>query len=242
MLVAPLMSPILAIGNGIVLGNFMLMRRGLKAVLNGICVVIAVAAAFVIFLPVHDPGSEILARTEPNVFDLLVALAAGAAAAYGVSRKSVAAALPGVAIAVALVPPLCVVGYGLGTARFLVTGGALLLFATNFAAIIMAGAAVFYLLGFRPSKTIRGAITRKALAFAIVGLVALTIPLGFATRSTIGKRRIDALITEQFELNSEIHDARLRDISIVQRSGEYRVHLTIHALTEPATHNGGTSA
>lgn len=234
MLVAPLMNPILAIGNGLVLGNFMLMRRGLKAVLNGVCIVIAVAAAFVIFLPVHEPGSEILARTEPNVFDLLVALAAGAAAAYGVSRKSVAAALPGVAIAVALVPPLCVVGYGFGTARFLVAGGALLLFATNFAAIIMAGAAVFYFLGFRPSKTTRGAITRKALVLAIVGLVVLTIPLGFATRSTMGKRRLDSLVTEWFERSSALHDARLRDIAIVHRGDEYAIHLTIHALAKPA--------
>ena len=234
MLVAPLMNPILAIGNGLVLGNFLLMRRGLKAVLNGICIVIAVAAAFVIFLPVQEPGSEILARTEPNVFDLLVALAAGAAAAYGVSRKSVAAALPGVAIAVALVPPLCVVGYGFGTARFLVAGGALLLFATNFAAIIMAGAAVFYFLGFRPSKTTRGAITRKALALAIAGLVVLTIPLGFATRSTMGKRRLDALVTAWFEQSSALHDARLRDITIVHRGDEYSIHLTIHALAKPA--------
>jgi uncharacterized hydrophobic protein (TIGR00271 family) len=234
MLVAPLMNPILAIGNGLVLGNFLLMRRGLKAVLNGVCIVIAVAAAFVIFLPVHEPGSEILARTEPNVFDLLVALAAGAAAAYGVSRKSVAAALPGVAIAVALVPPLCVVGYGFGTARFLVAGGALLLFATNFAAIIMAGAAVFYFLGFRPSKAVRGAITKKALILAIVGLVALTIPLGFATRSTVGKRRLDSLVTKWFEQSSAMHDARLRDIAIAYRGDEYTIHLTIHALAQPA--------
>ncbi len=230
MLVAPLMNPILAVGNGIVLGNFLLIRRGLNSALNGVCLVIMVGTVIVILLPLQEADSEILSRTQPNAFDLMVALAAGAVAAYGVSRKSVAAALPGVAIAVALVPPLCVVGYGLGAARFLVAGGALLLFLTNFAAIIMAGAAVFYVLGFRPSKTIHGALSRRAFTYTICGLLLLSIPLGFATLNAIEKRRIDELISERFELIAASGDARLRDVSISRGHDEYRIHMTVHAL------------
>ena len=232
MLVAPLMNPILAIGNGIVLGNFLLMQRGLNAALNGIATVIAVATSFVIFLPEQQPGSEILARSEPNMFDLLVALAAGMTAAYGISRKSVSAALPGVAIAVALVPPLCVVGYGLGVARFNIAGGALLLFATNFAAIIMAGAGVFYLMGFRPSRSTSHAVVRRALTFAIIGLLIIIIPLGFSTRNSLGERQIQALITERFEQNSDGGHDRLRDIKVIHRDDHYRVSLTIYSIED----------
>lgn len=110
MLVAPLMSPMMAVAHGIVTGNLIMIRRGLISTFKGIGVAIAVAAVITLFTSHYQPTAEILARSEPSILDLLVALAAGAAGAYALSRKSIAAALPGVAISAALVPPLCVVG------------------------------------------------------------------------------------------------------------------------------------
>ena len=101
MLVAPLMSPILAIGMGLAVGESVTVRLGFELTLKGMVTAVVVGAVIVIISPLDAPTNEILARTSPNVLDLMVALASGAAAGYAVSRKEVAAALPGVAIAAA---------------------------------------------------------------------------------------------------------------------------------------------
>lgn len=213
MLVAPLMSPILCLAHGIVQGNMLLLRRGASTTVKGVAVAIGVATIFSLLLPVHKAPAEVLARAHPNLLDLLVALAAGSIAAYGASRKSIASALPGVAIAVALVPPLCVVGYGLGTSRFLVAGGALLLFATNLAAITLAGATTFLMLGFRPTLARRGDQARKSVVLATVALMVLVIPLGLQTRSSLEYRRVEARV--EAELARASSDGHVRFVDVV---------------------------
>ena len=192
MLVAPLMSPILAMAHGIVQGNARMLRRAGISTFKGAIVAIAVATVITMLVPALRPTSEIMARVEPNLLDLLVALAAGAAAAYAVSRSSVAAALPGVAISVALVPPLCVVGYGVGSSDFEIAGGSLLLFLTNLAGIVLVGALVFLLLGFRPTRAERGAEAKRGLLIATLGVILLVVPLGFRTIRALEKERVEA--------------------------------------------------
>ena len=100
-----------------------------------------------------------LLRTQPSPFDLVIALAGGAAATYALARPRLSAALPGVAIATALMPPLCVVGIGISLQRSDVYMGALLLFLTNLVAISFASILVFAFLGFRPSHILTSAGT-----------------------------------------------------------------------------------
>jgi uncharacterized hydrophobic protein (TIGR00271 family) len=189
MLIAPLMSPILSTAHGIVMGNGRMTRSAGNSTLNGVIMAISVAFFLSLFLfalgaPL-DPTEEILSRTSPNVLDLLVALLSGAAAAYAVSRSQLAAALPGVAIAAALVPPLCVVGYGLGTGQFEIAIGSSLLFITNLAAIVAAAATIFLLLGFRPPLRLeRGEQARQGLNLALVLLLAVAIILAIITLVT----------------------------------------------------------
>lgn len=194
MLVAPLMSPILAMAHGIVRGDAREIRQAANSTLNGVILAITLPAFLSLLLLGLGQGlnleatPEILARTQPALLDLLVAFISGLAAAYAISRAEVAAALPGVAIAAALVPPLAVVGYGLGTAQFLVMSGALLLFLTNLAAIVLAGTTMFLLLGMRPPLRVeRGERTREALRWAMLGIVVVSIPLLISTVS--GYRR-----------------------------------------------------
>jgi uncharacterized hydrophobic protein (TIGR00271 family) len=191
MLVAPLMSPILAMALGIVQGNARMLRRAGISTFKGAILAIAVATVITGLVPALRPTSEIMARVEPNLLDLLVALAAGAAAAYATSRSSVAAALPGVAISVALVPPLCVVGYGVGSSDFEIAGGSLLLFLTNLAGIVLVGALVFLLLGFRPTRAERGAEAKRGLLIATLGVILLVLPLGFRTIRALEKERVE---------------------------------------------------
>ena len=154
MIVAPLMTPIMATTLAIVLGNGPRVTRSVLIVGLSIAYVVGLAAALSVLIPslVIDFGTnpEILGRVSPNMIALYAALASGAAGAFAVSRADVGDTLPGVAIAISLVPPLCVVGIALSHLQWLDAFGALILFLTNFFAIVLAGGAVFWLSGVRP--------------------------------------------------------------------------------------------
>ena len=232
MLVAPLMSPILATGHGIVMGSLLLVRRGGISTFKGVSVAIGWGTLVGVLLPHAPPTHEILARTEPNLLDLAVAIAAGAAAAYGVSRKSVAAALPGVAISVALVPPLCVVGWGIGQSRFDISGGALVLFLTNLGAIVLVGALVFLLMGFRPARAERGATVRQAFMIAGLAIVGLSIPLGLSTVRSLRVGRIEYQIERLLVRAGDDTRADVRDVTVRREGDEVVVDAVVHYYGE----------
>jgi uncharacterized hydrophobic protein (TIGR00271 family) len=177
MLISPLMGPIMAMGLALASGDLYL---GIKAALNLLCS-IAAAVAFsgllVWLLPLNSVTNEILARTNPNLLDLGVALVSGLAGSVAVSRSggdagNGATALPGVAIAVALMPPLCTVGFGLGSGRNEeIMRGAGLLFLTNLVAIVASAFTVFLLIGMDAS-----ALDREAEASRSFDRVAQTRP------------------------------------------------------------------
>ena len=156
MIVAPLMNPILSMSFAIVTGNWRVYKRSLVTVFLGAFCAILVAYLIAIFLPIDTVGSEIVARTSPSLIDLGIAIAAGAAGSFSLTRKSIASSIAGVAIAVALVPPLCVAGIGLGIGSELsanigqvkitnlsVAEGAFLLFLANLAGITFTACLVF---------------------------------------------------------------------------------------------------
>jgi uncharacterized hydrophobic protein (TIGR00271 family) len=158
MLISPLMGPIMATGLALAIGDLYL---GIKAVLNllaSVTVSIGFSAFLVWLLPFHSATAEIVARTNPNLLDLGIALLSGLAGSVVVCRGSGdgATALPGVAIAVALMPPLCTMGFGLGSGMNLdIMGGAGLLFVTNLVAIVAAAFLVFFLVGMSTSEVQR---------------------------------------------------------------------------------------
>jgi uncharacterized hydrophobic protein (TIGR00271 family) len=147
MLVAPLMAAIFGLSLGVVRGDLRLLRRAVTATLQGALLAVGVAFILSLIAPETALPREVMSRTQPNLLDLGVALASGAAGAYALCRKDVSASLPGVAIAAALVPPLAAVGVGLARWDGNIAGGALLLFVTNLVAIIAAGGLVFLWLG-----------------------------------------------------------------------------------------------
>ena len=190
MIIAPLMNPISALAYALVILSPRLLERAIFTLLTGIILVIVIAYLTTELLGLVTVGSEILGRTTPNSLDLGVALAAGTAAAFANTRPSIANTLPGVAIAVALVPPLSVVGIGmclgeLGTqvaasqgVETSIAAGSFLLFSTNLAGIVFSGSSVFLLQGYGSLK--------KATFGIIVSLLGLSIllhPLGFSLRN-----------------------------------------------------------
>ncbi|GIW14048.1 MAG: hypothetical protein KatS3mg062_1571 [Tepidiforma sp.] len=183
MLVAPLLGPIMALGLALLGGARKEPLPPLWALAEG--VVAAIVLSYVIaellraspFAVLETLPGEVQARTRPNPLDLGIALAGGAIGAYGLVRMRAADALPGVAIATALMPPLCTVGIGLSLGDRGVWGGAMLLFATNLSAILTAAAVVFLLSGVRHKtpthpgpRLVLGAIPVVVLGVALAGL------------------------------------------------------------------------
>jgi uncharacterized hydrophobic protein (TIGR00271 family) len=149
MLVSPLMGPILAAGLSLAASDLYLGVKSLIGVVLSIIGAIAFSATIVWLLPFHVPTSEILARTQPNVLDLGVAILSGLAGSIVICRGGEGGgvtAMPGVAIAVALMPPLCTVGFGIGAGfDWQIIAGAGLLFLTNLVAITASAFVVFYI-------------------------------------------------------------------------------------------------
>jgi len=183
MLIAPLMSAVVGVGLGVVLGGAELLRKALLATSQAMLLAIGVGALIGLLQSDAAPTHEILSRVRPGLLDLGVALVSGAAGAYAICRKDVSASLAGVAIAAALVPPLAVVGIGISLGRWDITFGALLLFLTNFIAIASAAGLLFLLLGFAPpsGQRARWAILRRGVLGELVMLAIIAIILTLLT-------------------------------------------------------------
>lgn len=190
MIVAPLMTPIMATTLAIVLGNAPRLGRSVGIVGLSVTYVIGLAFLLSMLIPALTIGfgtnPEILGRVSPNMIALYAALGSGAAGAFALSREEIGDALPGVAIAISLVPPLCVVGLCLSHARWLDGLGALVLFLTNFFAIVLAGGAVFWISGIHISGIHAGRVGQsqdqlrgRAVAVALAGTIIVSAILGF---------------------------------------------------------------
>ncbi len=222
MLVAPLMSPIAGTGLAMVQGDVRFLRLSVGAVLRG-SIIALVMGLLAGLIPIQDPiTEEVLARTSPTLLDLGVALLSGMAVAYALTRSSATAALPGVAIAAALVPPLASAGItlanGYGQAGF----GALLLYLTNFIAISVASAFVFLVLGFRPMPTQKARQTARARSAqaAAVLLVVITVVLAFTTFQLAQESSAEVRIREVAETGVEqVTGAELDEIEIDRLEG-----------------------
>ncbi len=187
MIIAPLMKPIMATAAALVTGRFDRAIRSGLIVTAGVAGVIGVSWILTVLnitaVISFEANSQITGRVSPRLIDLYAALASGAAGAFAMSREDIADSLPGVAISISLVPPLCVVGVGLSEGELGAAMGALLLFVTNFLSILLAGGGVLALLGLgaAATKELKGSARRKAFTWIAIGVVIITIPLTVTT-------------------------------------------------------------
>ena len=184
MIVAPLMTPILGVAVGLVLADRHPLLRSMALVLLGACLVIAVAFLISMIVPHADDylaNSQVSSRINPRLIDLLAALATGTVGAFALVRSDISDTLPGVAIAISLVPPLAVVGLLLQVQRYDDAAHAFLLFATNVAAIIATGTLVLILYGVRDAAQAAGypvgRLTGASLVTVVLMLVIVIVPL-----------------------------------------------------------------
>jgi uncharacterized hydrophobic protein (TIGR00271 family) len=195
MIVSPLMTPIMASSAALTMGAGERATRSLTLVALAVAGVIALAALLSIPIPAaaigFDTNSEITSRVSPGLAALLVALASGAAGAFATMRADISNSLPGVAIAISLVPPLCVTGMSLAKRQWTDASGSLLLFTTNFVAILLAGGLVFTLGGLA-RIAISDTRTRRRAFLVVIGSTLLLAVLLTATTVTVVKAAIDS--------------------------------------------------
>lgn len=207
MLIAPLMGPILGGALAVSTNSNPLLKMSAKAEALGAITAVILAALLTLLLPRAELTSEVMARTAPTILDLVVALASGAAGTYAMCVKPQGATLPGVAIATALMPPLCVVGIGLAKQNFSVASGAFLLFLANIIAINVAAIAMFELAGFsRDSyhddvyKTGDNKMKKyRRVAYPVILLIVISIPLTFIMYKTYSHANIEQTIKSSLD-------------------------------------------
>lgn len=206
MILAPLMAPIISLAMAFARQDASLLQSSGKTLLTGLLVATGVAMCLSWLLPLSVQTPEIAARLRPTLLDLGIAFISGIAGAYSYARTEAAKSLAGVAIAVALVPPLAVTGIGLGWSSFSMAFDAFLLFVTNLAGIVLAASATFLMLGYAPF-----ARARKGLLIALFAVTAVSVPLGLSFNQLLKEAAITAVINQVKEQNVEI-----RNVSVLQ--------------------------
>ena len=210
MIIAPLIGPITGIAYSTTVANRRLLRRSFLTLFTGVSLTVVISWLTTFALGLRTVTPEILARTNPTLLDLAIALAAGAAGAFATSRRRIADALPGVAIAVALVPPLSVVGIGLALGRQPLAIGALLLFLTNLTGIVFSGVLIFL---WQSYGTIQRA--KQGLIFSICVLALLGLPLTISLRSLLIQKNLFYQVNEIIRDRSEVFaDSEIRSIAV----------------------------
>jgi uncharacterized hydrophobic protein (TIGR00271 family) len=235
MLISPLMGPILSFGFAFVTGDKVIWRNSIRKIILSVGVTIIVAALATFLSPLKDATAEILSRTKPNLYDLIIAFLAGIAGASALcTKKNYLTVVPGVAIATAVIPPLSVAGFGVGTANAAIFFGGFLLFFTNFVAIIISTCVVFYFYGFRAQISEETDISqlKKRFAYLFAVLLIISIPLAYTLRISIAEVRLRTAIRQALthELNRE-KESRLATFTYKTRDdGGLEINAQVNAV------------
>lgn len=234
MLLAPLMAPIVSLSMGILRSDRSLYWRSAKTIIAGVLIALIASALITSLLPQTLITSEMSARLNPSLLDLAVAIFAGIAAAYTKSYKEMLSGLAGVAIAVALVPPLAVAGVGLGRADLGFFSQAFLLFSTNLVGITVSAALTFRVLGY--SAAIRA---KKSFIYVVIVLALISIPLYFSSVNIIDNVKTDLawkkeryLVNGKYLIVKQTKRYKRADLDIIEMEIYSRDNLTRKDLDE----------
>ncbi|GAB5491847.1 MAG: hypothetical protein Phog2KO_20620 [Phototrophicaceae bacterium] len=175
MLVAPLMSPLGALAISLAVGDLSMARRATLTLLQGVALALIISIFIGFIFPISTPTQEMISRGTPTLLDAAVALVSGFVAAFALARKEIPVALAGVAIAAALMPPVCTIGLALAFGDMRLASGATLLFVTNITFIVASENLIFLWMGMRPGRQQE---TRRGVAawwILIIGLVVIVV-------------------------------------------------------------------
>lgn len=224
MLISPLMGPIMGIGLAVGLNDFELMKRSLKSFLITTAFSVATATIYFLFTPLNEAQSELLARTSPTIYDVFIALFGGLAGVVALSTKDKGNVIPGVAIATALMPPLCTAGFGLATGNLIYFLGAFYLYFINSVFISVATFIGVRVMHFQRKEFVDKAKEKKVRQYIVLLVVLTMCPAIYLTvgivKSTFFESAANNFINKELNFqNTQILDRKIsyekREIKVV---------------------------
>lgn len=229
MILAPLMGPIISLSMGVVRGEQFLIKESALTLLVGILTALAFSSLYTFLTPLTALTSEMSARVHPNVLDLMVAIISGVAGAYANAKSEIAKSLAGVAIAVALVPPLSVTGIGIGYGDSEMIYGSFLLFTTNLVGITLAAAMTFLVLGYAPIHR-----ATKGIIYTSGFLALVTIPLVVSFMILLEQDKIIQRV-QALKLDSKTMKINVLSVDLTQKKPS--IFLEVHSDSIPTKEN-----
>ncbi|SEA64192.1 TIGR00341 family protein [Arachidicoccus rhizosphaerae] len=252
MLISPLMGPIMGIGLGIGINDFELVKKGIRNLLIATLISIATSTFYFWITPLHDAQSELLARTTPSVWDVFIAFFGGLAGIVAGTRKEKSNVIPGVAIATALMPPLCTAGFGLASGHFYYFLGAIYLYFINSVFICISTFLIVRFLKFRKKRFEDKAYEKKVSRYIFIIILVTVAPSVYLAYGIVQKSifatNAQKFISEQFKFkNTQVvnktvaYDARGGEIDLLligyelpnttidslrSKMGQYNLHNT----------------
>ncbi len=214
MLISPLMGPIMGVGLSVGLNDFELMKRSLKSFLITTAFSVATATIFFLVTPLAEAQSELLARTSPTIYDVFIALFGGLAGVVALSTKEKGNVIPGVAIATALMPPLCTAGYGLASGNLIYFLGAFYLYFINSVFISLATFLGVRVMHFQRKEFVDKTREKKVRQYIVLIVILTMCPAVYLTvgiiKSTFYEAAANRFISEQlgFE-NTQVLDKKI---------------------------------
>lgn len=214
MLISPLMGPIMGAGLGVAVYDFELVKRSLLNLAIAAGISLAVSASYFSLSPLHQAHSELLARTTPTLWDVLIALFGGFAGIVGVTRREKSNVIPGVAIATALMPPVCTAGFGLANGEWSFVGGALYLFLINCVFIGLATVVGIRALHMHQHRFQDRMVEKRVKTILTLVAICTALPSAWLAvqlvRDEMFKSRAQAFVAREFVLaKSQIVDTRI---------------------------------
>ena len=231
MLIAPILQPIKAFSFAVTTGNKLIYIKAIKHLL--VSILVAVATAFVVSwaVPFADLTAEVMARTSPTIVDLFIALSSGVIAVLSLGFKKLSEGIAGVAMSVALMPPLCVMWVGLQFFNREVMTGSSLLFLTNLIAIIVVGIIVFYAFGFFPTNKVWQKRSAAMSFFVVLTIGVLIFPLWKGMESIAQNFSTQSVVHDTFDSfrDSVNHSIHVQDITIQSPDDDlFRIQATLN--------------
>jgi uncharacterized hydrophobic protein (TIGR00271 family) len=226
MLISPLMGPIIGAGLGVAIYDFNLVKRALINLAIATIISLVVSTLYFSLTPLQLAQPELLARTSPTLWDVLIALFGGLAGIVGITRQEKSNVIPGVAIATALMPPLCTAGFGLATGQWRFFGGAFYLYTINCVFIALATVAGICVLGLKPHGFATPAVAKRVKSMLLILVLVTTIPSSYLAvnlvRHEVFRANAQSFIMREFIFNNtQVVDTQINpskrtiDISLV---------------------------
>jgi len=225
MLISPLMGPIMGIGYGAGINDFELIRRSFKNLAIATFIGLLTSTLYFLISPLDTAQSELLARTTPTAWDVLIGFFGGLAGIVGATRKEKSNVIPGVAIATALMPPLCTAGFGLATGHWSYFFGAFYLYTINFVFIALSAFLVVRAFNIAKKKYIDPEVAKRAKRYIFAVAIATILPSSYLAYQLVGKEvfkvKATAFVNEQLNFKN----TNVAQIKIDPKSREIKVFL-----------------